>query len=403
MLVSVAVAWGLMRSFAWGGGRAGFAWRFGFANLKRRPLASVTQVVALGVGIMALVLLTLVRGDLVESWKRTLPPDAPNRFLVSIQPDQVRSLQQFFAEQRIEPPAFYPMVRARLVAINDRPVSSASYVDERAKRLVDREFNLSWASTMQSDNRIVSGRWWREGDNGKPQFSVEDGIAQTLGIRLADRLTYDVAGAPLHGSVTSLRKVEWDSFHVNFFVVTPPGVLDDYPMSYVTSFHLADEQAQAMDRLVQRFPNIVVIDVAAILTQIQRIMDQVVRAVEFVFLFGLVAGLVVLFAGISATHDERMYDAAIMRTLGATGRQMLAAHAAEFAAIGALAGLLAAAGASLLSWVLATRVLNVPYEFNAWVWLFGLLGGTAGVLLAGLFGTRRVLRVPPMTIFRETT
>jgi len=402
MIVSAAIAIALMRLFRWSGTRAGFAWRFGLANLRRRPLGTVTQVVALGVGIMALVLLTLVRSDLLASWQKSLPPDAPNRFLVSIQPDQVQPLRDFLAANKLEPPEMYPMVRGRLVMLNGNPVSSADYQEERAKRLIDREFNLSWATRMQSDNRLVSGRWWSDADRGKPLLSVEEGIAQTLGIHIGDRLTYEIAGERLEGKVASLRKVEWDSFHVNFFVLTPPGVLDPFPVSYVTSFHLAAERSAALDVLVKRFPNIVVIDVAAILAQIQRIMDQVVRAVEFVFLFGLLAGLIVLFAAISATHDERMFDAAIMRTLGASSRQMIAAHAAEFAAIGALAGLLAALGASALSWVLATRVLNLAYHFNPWIWLVGLSGGTLGVLLAGLAGTRRALSASPMTLFRES-
>jgi putative ABC transport system permease protein len=254
---------------------------------------------------------------------------------------------------------------------------------------------------MQPDNVIVAGRWWAEADAGQPLLSVEEGIAKTLGINMGDKLTYEIAGNRLEGQVVSLRKVEWDSFRVNFFVVTPPGVLEAYPTSYVTSFHLSPDRAPLMDQLVKRFPNFLVIDVALVLGQVQRIMDQVVKAVEFVFLFGLLAGVVVLFAAISATHDERVFDAAIMRTVGATGRQMLSAHAAEFAAIGALAGSLAAIGASLLGWVLATRVLSVPYGISPWVWLVGLAGGTGGVVLAGLLGTRRVIRTPPMQIFRE--
>ena len=210
-----------------------------------------------------------------------------------------------------------------------------------------------------------------------------------------------MAGSRLEGKVTSLRKVEWDSFRVNFFVVSPPGVLEPFPVSYVTSFHLRVDEAPLMDQLVKRFPNFVVIDVAALLEQIQRMMDQVVKAVEFVFLFGLLAGLVVLFAALSATHDERMFDAAILRTLGATSRQVLATQAAEFAAIGALAGLLASLGASALGYVLAIKVLNVPYAIDPVVWLVGLFGGMAGVLAAGLLGTRRVLSTPPMRIFRE--
>ncbi len=393
----------LLRVFAWLGGKAGFAWRFGLANLRRRPLSTVTQVVGLGVGMMALVLLTLVRSDLLASWQRSLPPDAPNRFLVNIQPDQVPALQAFFKEEGIAAPTLYPMIRGRLTEINGRKISSLDYTDERAKRLVDREFNLSWAAQPQVDNVIVAGRWWTPGQLGQPLFSVEDGIAETLGIGMNDRLTYEIGGSRLEGTVRSLRKVEWDSFRVNFFVVVPPGVLDPFPASYVTSFHLAAQRSALMDQLVKRFPNILVIDVASVLAQVQRIMEQVVRAVEFVFLFGLLAGVVVLFAALSATHDERVFDAAILRTLGATGRQMLAVSAAEFIAIGALAGLLASIGASLLGWVLADRVLNLPFTIDPLVWVVGLVGGTLGVLIAGLIGTQRVLRTPPMTIFREAS
>jgi putative ABC transport system permease protein len=395
------ITFATLRLLVWAGRNAGFAWRFGFANLGRRPLSTVTQVVALGVGIMALVLLTLVRGDLLTSWKHTLPADAPNRFLINVQPDQVGELKAFFVAKGLAEPVVFPMVRGRLVGINGKSVSSAEYADERTKRLIDREFNLSWADQPQTDNRIVAGRWWNPDERGLPVFSIEEGLAQTLGIKLDDRLTYEVAGSRLVGKVTSLRKVEWDSFRVNFFVVSPPGVLESFPVSYVTSFHLPVDQAPLMDQLVKRFPNFVVIDVAALLEQIQRMMDQVVKAVEFVFLFGLVAGLVVLFAALSATHDERMFDAAILRTLGATSRQVLATQAAEFAAIGALAGLLASLGATALGYVLAIKVLNVPYAINPVVWAVGLLGGMAGVLAAGLLGTRRVLSTPPMRIFRE--
>jgi putative ABC transport system permease protein len=408
MAVLALVTLALLRLATWSGRRAPFAWRFGLANLQRRRFSTVTQVVALGVGIMALVLLTLVRGDLLANWRQSLPADAPNRFLVNIQPDQVELLRAFFAQHGFAAPQMFPMVRGRLVAINDRPVSSLDYSEDRAKRLIDREFNLSWAARPQVDNVIVAGRWWTPAQRDAASFSaedglfsVEDGIAQTLGIRLHDRLAYDIAGSRLEGTVSSLRKVEWDSFRVNFFVVTPPGMLQGHPASYVTSFHLPAKRGALMDRLVQSFPNVLVIDVAAVLGQVQRIMDQLVKAVEFVFLFGLLAGLVVLFAAISATHDERVFDAAILRTVGATGRQMRSAQAAEFLAIGALAGLLASIGATLLGYVLATRVLNVPYALDPWVWLAGLAGGTGGVLLAGLAGTRRILRTPPMEIFRK--
>jgi putative ABC transport system permease protein len=379
---------------------AGFSWRYGLANLRRRTIGSLIQVISLGLGLMALILLTLVRGDLLANWQRTLPPDAPNRFLVNIQPDQVQALNAFFSRHGFPAPRLYPMVRGRLVELNGRPISSRDFVDDRARRLVDREFNLSWAHEMQRDNVIVAGRWFGAADAGRPVVSVEEGIAQTLGIKLGDRLGYDVAGSRLDVEVTSLRKVEWDSFRVNFFVVAPPGVLETYPSSWVTSFHLASDRAALMDELIREFSNLVVIDVAAILEQVQRMMNHVVRAVEFVFLFSLVAGVLVLLAAVSATLDERRFDAAVMRALGAAGKQLRSVQIAEFLFIGALAGLLAAVGATAIGWVLAREVLNVPFDPNPVVWLAGLLFGALGVTLAGVLGTAKVLRTPPMQVFR---
>jgi len=387
----------LLSSFSRG---AGLNWRFGLANLRRRTMGTVIQVIALGLGMMALILLTLVRSDLLESWQRSLPPDAPNRFLVNIQRDQVGEIAAFFAGRKLQPPALFPMIRGRLVEVNGKPVSSKDYAEDRARRLIDREFNLSWAEKMQPGNVIVTGRWFAASDAGKPLLSVEEGIAKTLGMKLGDELTYDIGGSRLTAKISSLRTVDWDSFRVNFFVIAPPGVLERYPGSFVTSLYLPASRSVVMDEIVKRFPNLLVIDVAAILAQVQRMMDQVVRAIEFVFLFSLAAGLLVLFAAVSSTHDERMFDAAVMRTLGAASAQLRAVQAAEFLLIGALAGLLAAVGASAVGFVLARQVLNVPYSIDAWVWLVGLVAGAVGVAIAGLLGTARVLRTPPMQIFR---
>jgi putative ABC transport system permease protein len=392
----------VLRLLAFIGQRAGLNWRFGLANLRRHRAGSVVQVTALGLGLMALILLTLVRADLLRTWRASLPVDAPNRFLVGIQPDQVRPVEEFFRTNGVAAPVLFPMVRGRLVEINGKPVSSRDYVDERARRLIDREFNLSWAQTLQPGNAIVAGRWFEVSDAGKATLSVEEGIARTLGMKLGDELTYDVAGSRVTARIASLRKVDWDSFRVNFFVVVSPGVLEKFPLSYVTSLHLPAQHAVLMDELVRRFPNLLVIDVAAILAQVQRMMEQVVQAIEFVFLFSIVAGLLVLFAALGSTHDERQFDAAVMRTLGASARQLRAVQAAEFAVIGALAGLLAALGATGIGYMLAEHVLNLPYTLNPWVWLTGLLAGCVAVTVAGLIGTARVLRTPPMQVFRAT-
>ena len=391
----------LVRALSGLSGQGGGAWRYGLASIRRRATGSVVQSVALGLGLMALLALTLIRDDLLQNWKTSLPPDAPNRFLVNIQKDQLQPLEAFFKENAISQPPVFPMVRGRLTAINGKNIVSGDFTDTRAKRLIEREFNLSWASEMSPDNLIVKGQWWGRSDTGKPVLSVEEGIAKTVGIKLGDTLTYDVAGSPFTASVTSIRRVDWDSFRVNFFVVTPPGVLDDYPSSYITSFHLPPKKADLMNHLIKSFPNFLVIDVASIIDQVQRVMDQVSRAVEFVFLFTLLAGFAVLYAAIASTQDERIHEAAIFRTLGAKRSQLVRSWAAEFAIIGGLAGIFAAAGASALGYAIGEYALNLSYSFNPWIWVTGLVTGVVGVTVAGLMGTRSVLSQTPLTILRK--
>jgi putative ABC transport system permease protein len=402
LLAAVAASFVLLRLVGRLAHRAKGAWRIGLANLRRRAAGTTIQVAALAMGLMAMLLLTLVRGELLENWRTSLPPDAPNRFLVNIQPDQREALNGFFSERGITPPPAHPMVRARLTSINDRVVSSEDYADERAKRLIDREFNLSWTDALPPDNRLVAGSWWPRDAGGQPLFSVEQGIAQTLGIRLGDQLAYDVAGSTVRGPVTSLRHVDWDTFRVNFFVVSPSGSLDAYPASFVTSFYLPPERSALMNELVRAFPNLLVVDVAAVLAQVQTMMDQVVRAVEFVFGFTLLAGILVLYAAIAATRDERLLDAAIMRTLGARTRQLTQTQAVEFVAIGAMAGVVAAAGATGIGWAIADRILNIPFSADPWLWLVGVVTGALGVALAGWLGTRRLIRRPPLRILTST-
>ena len=399
MIAAAALTWLLLRALS-SLRTQSLTWRYGVANLRRRTLGSVVQVISLGIGMMALLVLTLVRHDLLNAWRTSLPPDAPNRFIVNIQPDQLQALESFFEKRAVRRPPVYPMVRARLVQINDRRVSSADYADERSRRLIDREFNLSWSERMQADNRVTAGRWW-SGPQPGAQFSVEDGIAEALGIRLNDVLTFDIAGQAVSARVTSLRKVDWDSFNVNFFVVAPPGVLQQQAATYVTSFYLAPGDSGVLQALVRDFPNLLLIDVAQIMAQVQTMMDQVARAVQFIFLFTLLAGLTVLYAAIASTQDERLYQVTVMRTLGASGAQLRRAIVAEFGVLGLIAGLLAAAGASALSYVIATRILNLPYTFSPTVWLVGAVAGVAGIALAGYAGTRGVLRIAPLKAIRQ--
>jgi putative ABC transport system permease protein len=327
--------------------------------------------------------------------------------VVSIQPHQQQAVQDFFVREQLPPPQLLPMVRGRLVAINERPVSGDSYADPRARGLVEREFNLSWMERMPEWNKIAQGSWWSPSldkggaGEGLGELSVEEGIAKTLGIRLGDTLTYDVAGSRVTARVTSLRKVEWDSMRVNFFVVATPKLLMDFPASYLTSFYLPSDKLRAGDRLAREFPNLLVIDTGAIIGQVRHIMDQITQVMGAVFLFTLLSGFAVLYAALLATQDERTFEAAILRTLGADSRYLRRLHLSEFAVLGGLSGLFAAAGAVLLGWVLARFILEIPYQPDASIWLIGVLGGMGVVMLVGWAGTRRLAVLPPLAILRE--
>ena len=381
-------------------GAAGAGWRYGIASLHRRLGTSVIQAVALGLGMTTLLLLTLARDDLLASWQRSVPPDAPNRFIINVQPEQREPVREFFAGKGLEKPDLLPMVRGRLVSINGRPVIAADYEEERAQRLVEREFNLSWMADLPEGNSLTAGKWFAPQDGDRPQFSVEQGLADTLRLKLNDALVYEIAGRRLEAKITSLRKLDWDSMRVNFFVVTPPGVLEPFPTSYITSFHLPPDKAGFVGDLVAAHPNLTVIDVASILRQFRAVMDQLALAVQFIFAFSIVAGLAVLYAALESTHDEREYEVAVLRTLGARNSQLRAALAAEFAVLGAIAGVVAGVGAAIISWLLGRFVFQMPYE-PAWLVLpAGVLGGILGIMLAGLAGTARTLRAPALQSLR---
>ena len=402
LAVCALAGYGLIRLVSRARGAASGPWRYGLANLRRRTWGSLVQIMALGLGIMAMLMLTIVRTELITKWQESFPADMPNRFAINIQTDQLAEVKAYFDAIPLSTPDLYPMVRGRLAAIAGNPVRAANYADERAKRLAEREFNLSWTDELKGDNKVVAGEFWARGAT-EPQFSVEEGLAKTLGIKLGDTLTYDIAGSVFTAKVTSIRKVDWDSFKPNFFVVASPPLLKGYPASWITSFHLPSGRDPVVAELVRRFPNVSVIDLSALMQQFQRITDQVSRAVEFVFLFAIAAGLVVLFAAITSTQDERVFEGAILRTLGASRRQMTILQLAEFLAIGLLAGTIAAAGAVGTAMVLSDKVLGVPYEFHWMLPTIGLLVGGAGVALAGLLGTRRAVSSPPLQTLREVT
>lgn len=376
-------------------------WRLGLANLQRRSRMTVAQVSGFSLGLMALILLALVRSDLLQNWQASLPADAPNRFVINIQPDQIAGIRAFFTASGLHGASVHPMVKGRLVEVNGKPVVVERYTDEQARRLAEREFNLSWAADMQVDNTLVAGHWWSLQEHGQPLISLEQGLADKLGLKLGDVLTYDIAGTRIALTVSSLRKVEWDTMRANFFAVTPPGVLDRFAASYITSFHLPLGREVTLNQLVKRFPNLTVIDIAELMQQVRGIMQKMTNAVEYVFAFSLLAGLAVLYAALVATREERIREVALLRVLGASRRQLLASMLTEFTAIGALAAIVATLVASGVAWYVSVSLLDIPYQFNPRLALTALLGAALLVPFAAWLGLRGFLDRPPRTLLHS--
>lgn len=364
-----------------------------------RPVYAVVQVSALSIGLLALVLLVLLRTDLINSWRKATPVNAPDRFVINIQPDQTQAFQASLKQANVTGYDWYPMIRGRLVAVNGKEVSPSDYTDDRAKRMVDREFNLSARSVQPENNPVVQGQW-KEGE--RDAVSIEIGIAKTLGLKMGDRLRFDVGGVISEGRVTSFRKVDWGSMRANFFVIYPVDNLPDVPLSYMAVFKTPDVPAFERNML-QQFPNVTSVDLRATFTQIQNVLDQVIRAVEFLFAFTLMAGLLVLTAAVTSTREERKREFAIMRALGATGRLLSQVQTAELMGVGLLAGFLASLVAELVGWGLARFVFEFEWTASLWVPAAGALTGALLAWIAGWWGLAEVLRQPVSQTLRQAS
>lgn len=400
MLVCAAIAWLILRLLATLRHTlvSRPVLRFALAGLVNRRGMTVVQICALTLGIMIILLLGLLRTDLLAAWQNNLPPDAPNRFLINIQQDQKPALDQLFAGAGLSMPSLDPMVRGRLIRIGDKDVDPAAYESERTQRLAEREFNLSWLSDLPPSNRIAAGRWLNP---DAAEVSFEDGIAQQLGVKLNDEVTFDVAGESVTARVTSLRTVKWDSMQVNFFAILSPAILKDKPATWITAFHLPEQKATFTQDVVSRFPNVTVFDVSGILRQLQTILDSVTAAVQFLFVFTLAAGIVVLGTAFLSTQDERIYEAGLLRAIGATSRQLDQAQRTELVVIGVVSGTLAAAFAILIAQLLAVQVFDITLRIGIMPWLSGIVLGLVASWLGGKMALRGVKNTPPMLILRS--
>jgi putative ABC transport system permease protein len=393
-------------------GRTGVAWRYGAANLARRRGESIVQIVALGLGLSALLLLAIIRGDLINDWRARLPANAPNYFFVNISPADIDAFQAMLAGNGGKVSRMLPMIRGRMIAINDGPVTGRRAGEGqpqgqgqgrrqgRGEGLATREQNLTWSSEIGPDNTITAGKWFTAADHGKPLVSVATEFQESMHLKLGDRLRFDIAGEAIEVSISSFRKVQWDSMQPNFFLMFPPGLLEGAAGTYMASAQFRPTDPGVIAQLVRRFPGVSIFDVDDLLTQVRSIVEKAVLAVQSVFLFTVLAGVVVLLAAVQATRDERRYESAMLRTLGASRRTVLVGVMVEFALIGVMSGVVAAATASTGGYFLATRLLEVPYHPDPLLWLTGAAIGAALVCVAGYLATRTALTQPPMSILR---
>ncbi|MBY5268709.1 ABC transporter permease [Spiribacter salinus] len=394
--VAAAVVYGA-RAWSRRGGQSRLLWLTGFT---RRPVTAIIQIVAVGVGLMSLFLLAVVRNDLLTAWEAEIPPDAPNQFLINIQSDEVDGVRNTLTEADIDT-TFYPMVRARMTELDGERVAAEDYDSPQARRLAQREFNLSWASTLQDDNRIIAGEWWGDGADVPPQLSVETDFADEIGIELGDTLTFSSGGNQVTAEVTSLRDVRWESFNVNFFVLASPGTFDELPRTWLTSFYLADADRAVLTDLIRAYPSVTPIDVTSVLRIVRTIIDQGSSVVELMALLTLAAGVLVLLAALQITGEERRFESAVLRALGASGARIRRMARLEFWIIGAIAGGLAGLTATGAGVVIAEVLFSLNYPFRPLTLVIGALVGLLTVWAAGSLGARRYYRVSPMRLLRE--
>ncbi len=403
------LGWGLLRlinRLSSQRASSALSWRLALTNLMRHPNAGIGQLIAFSLTLAAMALILLVRADLIDSWQRSLPADAPNHFLINIQPDQVEPLQHYFDSQQIRSSGLYPMVRGRLSHINGAEAQQLLPAKSPGRRAIRRELNLTFSAqatieSLPADNQILQGRWWNEADRGLPRISIEHELARDLGVGIGDRLSFNFGYQQLDAEIISLRSLQWNSMRPNFYVIFAPDALASLPANYITSFHLDAVRRTELVSLMEQFPTLTLLEVEQLLGNIRNIIAQVTLAVEYVLLFVLAAGLMVLFTALASSLDQRLHEGALLRTLGARGALLKRMLLIEFMLLGTVAGLVAAALVEGLRYWLYSQLLELTYSPHLLLWLLAPLAGALLVGTAGRYGTRKLVKSSPLRVLRH--
>lgn len=397
VVIFAALSWGLLRLISAIPNQR-FALGFVILSQGRKAGLAIVQITALGIALMALLLVLLLRADFLSAWQGNIPSDAPNRFMINVQEEQKPGLIQALQNAGVTTPQFYPMVRGRLVEVNGKDISPNNYAEENAKRLIDREFNLSYTDQLPAGNQIQVGKWI-EGD--APQISMEVGIAKTLKLKTGDELTFEVAGEKITAPITSLRKLDWGSMRVNFFVIMPPGQLQSLPQSWITSYYQAPNQDSLDFQLSQSYPNLTIVDVSASLQQIQEVLNKLSSVLGLLLAFTIVAAVLVLMSAIAATQDDRYKNAALLKALGASRSTLAYIANIELLLIGITAGLLAGLASGLAAWALGRFVMEIQFHSFGQALLMGIAFGVIACLVSGYRFQRRIQNATAIECLRE--
>ncbi len=379
--------------------RMNLSWRFGLQGLLRNSRTTVSQILAFGMTLVAMILSFTVSTNLIDNWQKQLPENAPNHFALNIFPDQISSFQQELHDLLINGSQFFPVVRGRLIEINKTPVQQIVSKDSQGESATHRELSLTWTQELPVENKITEGKWWTSDQAGL--VSVEAKLAKSLKIGLGDRLTFTVGSQQFDAVVASIRTLQWDTMKPNFYMILSPGTLDAYPSTFITSFYLPEAKKNILNALVKKFPGTTILEVDAILQQFKTILAQLTKAIMYLSYFALMAAFTVLFSSVYSTLDNRIQEGALMRALGANRLFLRKTQMIEFCLLGLISGIIAVIISEALIFALYTQVMNMDYRPNVILWAVIPLSGGLLVGLVGCWGVKSVVDKSPVHVLRE--
>jgi len=379
--------------------RLNLSWRLGVQELVREPKANVGQILAFSITLLAMLLSFTVRNDLLKDWQNQLPVNAANYFAINIFPEQVADLRLLFKQKDIPTGEFYPVVRGRLISVNDQLAKQIVTKDSVGERSIQRDLSLTWSSRLPEGNEIIAGNW--QAVQSSHQVSIEQELAESLNASVGDKLGFTIRQKDFTAVISSIRKVQWDNMKPNFYLIFSSGTLDSYPSTFITSFYLSEKNKPALNQLLKEYPSMTVLEVEMLLKQFEKILAQLTQAIDYLLLFALLAGISVLFASIYASLDARVHTGALLRTLGANRKLLKKSQFIEFATLGFIASLLAIIAKELISYFLYQHVFHLSYQANYWVWLVMPVMVSISLGFAGMRGLKRVITSSPVQVLRD--